>query len=951
MFYLSLLQAGIAFGQTSQEIDGLKDRFFQASNSEERAQINTQIAYQFAQIAKGTDSVHYYLNRASEQSSDSKITAYIEVLRKLTDDSAWESDCNAALSAAKKYVDQLDDDPILVDYYLQLGSCFSQNDDRLNSLKYKLLAEQLATEEHPKLHQAYTEIGILYDELEVFDKTLEYGLKAKALSLKNKDVSAEMTSILMITSATYQLQQFALLKEVSQRAIKITTSEDLDTSLGYIYFLLGKTAIDENELDLAIDHFNQGIQVSSESGDLESVSQNQEGMSMAMLEKGDIGRAKFYADEALKFETEYISDRGIYLSEVYSKAGDHNRAYDLLIKNIKGRLQQERSNNPRQILSAVLNDRFEQEKLREQERFEDELNFQRKIGNRNLLIGLAIILLLFLSFLFFYHKKRNEVRNRELKRLVDEQTLEIREQKERLENLDKFKSRLYTNITHEFRTPLTVILGMSNQLDAGLRSLPISKAKEKLSFIQRNGKNLLELINQMLDLSKLENNQLNTNFIQGDIVAYLRYISESFHSLANAQNVILKMEVEQPKIIMDYDAEKFRQIASNLLSNAIKYSRSGGKIWIAVKKIDQYLEFAVKDTGMGISEDHLTHVFDRFYQANDAVSKTGGTGIGLALTKELVELLEGTIKVGSVLGSGSTFTVQLPITNRAEEKMLNLDDANPLENHEMVNAFAVQNVDPLEGKVKIAQLLVVEDNLDVSEYIASCLEQEYMLDFAYNGVAGIEKAFELIPEIIISDVMMPEKDGFELCEALKNDERTSHIPIVLLTAKADVESKIAGLKKGADAYLKKPFHQEELIAVLNNLLESRKKLQAKYFQLATQFPSPTQVAHTDAMEDVFVTKLREAVEDRLGDASLKADDICKELGMGRSNLYAKMQSVLGMSFNIYLRTLRLNKAKALLLNSSLNVSEVAYEVGFNDPKYFSRIFSETFGVSPSKYNS
>ncbi len=544
----------------------------------------------------------------------------------------------------------------------------------------------------------------------------------------------------------------------------------------------------------------------------------------------------------------------------------------------------------------------------------------------------------------------------------------------RLKGLDEFKSRFFTNITHEFRTPLTVILGTSEQVETKVGN----EFKGKMKLIRRNGENLLRLINQILDLAKLESNVLKINYVQGDILAYLRYIAESLHSLANVQNVLLRVESDQAEIVMDYDPERLLQIVHNLLSNAIKFTPSGGKVVLrstvdggrlteAVIRPPSTVHrppsavITVTDTGVGISPEALPHIFDRFYQANNLEkANAGGTGIGLALTKELVKAMGGDISVESEVGKGTTFTVQLPITRKAEYpaqagQVMNLP---PLEssNPQILESSPLQNLSRLSGILKSSnpQLLLIEDNPDVVEYLAACMQENYQLDFAYNGRAGIEKALENVPDLIISDVMMPEKDGFEVCETLKNDERTSHIPIVLLTAKAGVENRIAGLRRGADAYLSKPFHQEELLVTLANLLELRRKLQLKYQETAFQpsiphFSSPlTDVQAIPDLEDAFVLKVKIAVLEHLSDAHFGVDELCRSLAMSQSQLHRKLTALTGKNATLFIRSLRLTRAKELLTTKAMNVSEVAYEVGFDDPKYFSRVFAEEFGVAPSK---
>ncbi|HAD12159.1 MAG TPA: hybrid sensor histidine kinase/response regulator, partial [Saprospirales bacterium] len=523
------------------------------------------------------------------------------------------------------------------------------------------------------------------------------------------------------------------------------------------------------------------------------------------------------------------------------------------------------------------------------------------------------------------------------------------QEKLRLKELDDFKSRFFTNITHEFRTPLTVMLGMSDQLAREEKDEP---KRHKIGLIKRSGERLLLLANQILDLAKLESHTLKMNYIQGDVLAFIRYIAESLHSLANAQNLILRVESEQAKIVMDYDPERLLQIVHNLLSNAIKFTPSGGKVMLRANQEGSWLHLSVTDTGVGIPPEELPHLFERFFQAKNQehVSPSlsgragvglGGTGIGLSLTRELVRVMGGEITVESTLGQGSTFLVKLPVTNSSlfEEKMVEIPKiltANRLP--------AALSTNPEPDKYHI---LIIEDNPDVVEYLDTCLKDQYHLDFAYNGQAGIEKAFESVPDLIVSDVMMPFKDGFEVVQALKNDERTSHIPIVLLTAKADVQSRLTGLRKGADAYLSKPFHQEELLVTADNLLETRQKLQLKYQQqiLAPEMPAAP-VAAVE-MEDAFLQKVRAVIEAHYPEEDFGLPQLCQKIGMSRSQLFRKMKALTDIAPSDLIRSHRLNKARGLIESGAANAGEAAWQVGFKDQSYFTKLYLEEFGGLPS----
>ena len=368
----------------------------------------------------------------------------------------------------------------------------------------------------------------------------------------------------------------------------------------------------------------------------------------------------------------------------------------------------------------------------------------------------------------------------------------------RLQELDTYKTRFYSNITHEFRTPLTVIQGMVETVKSNIENKEFNDVEKSLEMIGRNGKKLLRLINEMLDLAKLESGSMDLQLQQTDIIPFVKYLSESFHSLAEKKEINLTVYSEVDNLIMDFDANKLASIISNLLSNAIKFTPNFGKIIVHLNTIKNndthFLTIKVKDNGLGLSTADMTNIFDRFYQVDDSSSrKQEGTGIGLALTKELVELMGGSIKVKSKLKKGSTFSIQIPITNNAadvKEVEVNIDDLI----HSPSYAEPVQQQNK---ETDLPLVLIIEDNLDVAYYIKTCLTEKYETLHAKNGVTGEEMAYKHIPVIIISDIMMPDKDGFEVCKTLKNDQRTSHIPIILLTAKASEDDKIEGLKQAS----------------------------------------------------------------------------------------------------------------------------------------------------------
>jgi len=556
-------------------------------------------------------------------------------------------------------------------------------------------------------------------------------------------------------------------------------------------------------------------------------------------------------------------------------------------------------------------------------------------------IAYLVYLLTFFSLCFaviLYQRKRWQLKT-QLKLKAEEAR--------RLKEMDHAKSRIYANITHEFRTPLTVIQGMAEQI----RQNPDNKLDERIGIVRRNSKSLLQLINQMLELSKLEGGFLRLNLVNDDITKYLGYLTESFHSFANDKGIHLNFYAENSPVVMDYDPEKIDRILSNLISNAIKFTRQFGKVLVVSrtsgKNSEPFLEIEVRDNGKGISKIDLRKIFDRFYQAQDDSTRIeGGTGIGLALVNELVRLIEGEISVESEPGKGSSFIVKIPIRNNVLEKHSHFsgEDSTIDDPPSLIHADPSKIDSYLEKDKPV--LLIVEDNDDVVYYLQSILREDYLVYRSGNGLEGIQKAYELIPDIIISDLMMPGVDGFEVCSTLKNNELTSHIPIIILTAKASDEDRISGLKRGADAYLMKPFSQKELLVRVENLIEIRKQMRKHYSDLQ----QAENIEGGEINPEVkFLEKLDQLIGEKLNDEHFDTSRLCREIGMSRSQLHRKIKAILDTTPALYIRTSRLRSAKSLLEDSELSISEIAFKTGFKSPSYFSYSYTETYGESPSEF--
>lgn len=521
-----------------------------------------------------------------------------------------------------------------------------------------------------------------------------------------------------------------------------------------------------------------------------------------------------------------------------------------------------------------------------------------------------------------------------------------------LRNLDQLKSQFYANISHEFRTPLTLILG---QIESVISSGIDNKEKGKLQVANRNARRLLKLINELLDLSKLEAGSMELYAENNNIVSFLKNLFFSFESIAAQKKITISFESVSDTITVFFDTHKMEKIFYNLVSNAFKSTPENGEIEIRIVfATDGSIEIAVIDTGCGIPEDKLENIFDRFYQVDGSNTREHeGTGIGLALAKELILLHKGSIRVNSKLGSGSEFIVTLPFENvnqvlspvsgkmSREIKMQGVDaefDAlQPIDANVQVNQQSV-------GNKKI--ILIVEDNHDVRTYMREQIEAEYHTIEAQHGELGFRMAQEKVPDLIITDVMMPKMDGYQFCSAIRQDEITSHIPIIMLTAKGGLDDKIEGLESGVDAYLTKPFSAKELQATIKNLLQQRIQLRKRFSK--SMIIKPSEVSAVSA-DQVFMEKVIQTIESNFSDEQFSVEMLAEKVNMSVTQLNRKLNALIDQPPGQLIRDFRLQRAADLLKQRAASVSEISYKVGFTDNAYFSRAFKKQFNCSPSEY--
>jgi signal transduction histidine kinase/ligand-binding sensor domain-containing protein/AraC-like DNA-binding protein len=531
---------------------------------------------------------------------------------------------------------------------------------------------------------------------------------------------------------------------------------------------------------------------------------------------------------------------------------------------------------------------------------------------------------------------------------------------EKLHEVDAMKSRFFADISHEFRTPLTLILGPVKHI-IGLMEDPI--IRNDLRVVHRNASRLLGLVNQLLDISRLESGTMKLQTEDQNIIPLLKGLVLSFASYAERKRIALTFSSTADAISAYVDRDKVEKIITNILSNAFKFTPEGGRIEVAITRDKACANITIRDTGIGIPREKIGKIFDRFYQVDGSHTREHeGTGIGLSLTKELVELHKGTIQVESTEGKGTSFTVRIRLGRdhlkpeeicepRADEQEAGRTGKEAALVEEVITSdeeISRQGAEiGLPAEAKKPLLLIVEDNTDVRHYIRNSVVHEYRILEAIDGHDGWTKSIEHVPDIIVSDVMMPRMDGFQLCEKLKTDERTSHIPVVLLTAKASTQDKIEGFHTGADDYIMKPFEPEELNARMKNLIAQRKRIH-EYFRRHGLVEIESK--NITPVDQKFLQRVAEIVSEHISDACFGVESLAAAMAVSRSVLFKKIEALVGEPPSELIKRSRLNRAADLIERKCGNISEIALEVGFNNPSYFAESFKRQFGCTPSQYH-
>lgn len=810
-----------------------------------------------------------------------------------------------------------------------------------------------AEENYEWLARVYNDLGEAFDLSEQPEQALFYLRKGLALRKQHIDPSEwhyAYTDIGNFFSTNNQLDSALFYHQLALESAQL--GEDA-ASAAIAYQNTGNALLIAGKNEAAIPYLLKANQYFEDTDRIQYLAPNYNAIGESYLNLGRYAEAIDYLNRSLEMTREngplnLAQDSHGILARLFEQRGDYQQAYVHLQRQkiLQDSLLQEQNLE----VIAGLERKYQNEQQKTQ-LAEQALELERQSRLRNYtLLGAALFALVLMSgFQYVRNRQKNRIREAALETQLE------RAEAEKLRTLDQLKSTFFANISHEFRTPLTLILGPVQQALEGINKRLDTEIPEEvtmktryLQLIERSTQRLLSLVNQLLDLSRIDGGQIQLHLQKGDLLPLLRALIYSFESLAERQHIDYEVSFPEQLPQAVFDRDKWEKILVNLLSNAFKFTPEGGRVTFQAEAKEEGLQMRVSDSGPGINAVDLDLIFDRFYQVEGTEAR--GTGIGLALVQELVTMLDGQIQVESEIGEGTTFILLLPFL---PEHFPQLDTEALEEGFTEAISLALPRFSSPTTSGAIAEgindeiptVLIVEDNVDLRNYIAEQLGSTYHIITAENGQVGLEQAIEHTPDLIVSDVMMPKMDGFELCETLKSDERTSHIPVILLTAKAGQDHKLAGLETGADEYLTKPFDGRELQLRVQNLIRQRAQLRERYGR--TLSLQPSKIAVTSADEQ-FIQKVQAAIEANLDNEQFSVEDLAAAVAFSRSQLHRKLKALTDQSPTVIIRNFRLQRAKRLLEQGAGTVSEIALEVGFGNLSYFSKTFKAAFGVLPSE---
>lgn len=856
-----------------------------------------------------------------------------------------------------KSLDLIDD---LADVLVLQGIIFDTQSKHDKSLEkyFKAIEIYDSLQNLDGLSATYSNIALIFQRQNQLDEAIEYQYKSLEINKKLGNKNNIAISLINIGLVYQDIEEYEKALEVYQEAKEIFKEVHNKQVESALYNNIGLIYNQLKDYKSALKNFEISLILKEELGNRSGIATTYNNIGKIYLEKEDFSKAEEYFKNSLKISMEINipseiknSYHNLYL--LYSKLSNYKEALINFekYKNIEDSINTTTYNSEINELQ-VLFETSEKEKTIKQLNLE---NQQQKFQNEKQriiiwIIALGFALIIFFSILIFRAlKSKNkafkqlEIKNQEIenqKNQIEEKNVKLAEQARKLSELDEIKSKFFTNISHEFRTPLTLII-------APIKSLLEKNKNPELNFeleiINNNAQRLLRLINQLLDLSKIDKKSMKLNLKRGNFVSFVRNIFNAFSSYAVDKNIEMDFSSVN-EIIIPFDDEKIEKIIINIISNALKFTSEKGKITLNIENIENQIQIVIIDTGKGIPEQELSKIFDRFYMIEHAYeTETQGSGIGLSLVKELVEIHRGKISVESEIEKGTKFILQFPIeypdyqnfiTEYKTEKKVEISDLKP--------SKTIEN-QAHKGKNKI---LIVEDNVDMQNFIKFQLNNDYDVFQAFNGQDACEIAEKQDFDLIISDVMMPKMNGFEMVKTLKNNKETSHIPIILLTAKSNEESIIEGLETRADDYMKKPFNTNELKARISNLISNRNELKQKF---SKNLNISNQEITTTSIDEQFLDKALKIIEENIIESDFSAEKFAELMNISRSSLHRKLKALTDLSTTEFIRTVKIKKAAQLISAKSGNISEIAYQVGFNNLSYFTKCFKEIMKISPSEF--
>lgn len=902
---------------------------------------------QLQKISRNEDSLKIMLKKRIEENNETGIMLSYRILGKNQRENAKFSDAITSHQSALEFALKLKDTLEIVQILNDLGTNFRRIGAMSEAATYNYEALQYINnfsdvENSGRKLRVMTlnGIGNISDKLGYYDEAEKYFREAlREEGILGSDVG-QAINYANIGSIFKDRQQYDSARVYYNYSLEKNIKAKSKLGIGLCHIHLGNLHKIEKQYDLAKEEYQQAYNLMKNFSDKWHWLNACVALANINLMTNDIGEYKKLI--ALAEQTANQIKSPGHLAEIYElkheyaiKQNDfkealaHYKLSEAMQDSVQGikntnhymdlRVNYERQQNERQLKQIEAENKIKEEKR------ERTLN----MALAGILVGIIVSGLLYYAY---YQRTRS---NRILKKIEEART------------------DFFTNLTHEFRTPLTVIQGLNRQLQYR-KDLTDKERSKFMLAIERQSENLLKLVNQLLDIAKLKSGSDRVKWERGDIISYFRMTAETFKLFAEEKNVQLTFYTEIAAQEMDFVPFYMDKIISNLLSNAIKHTQNGEKIdFIVTKgKGSETIVVRIADNGEGIHKEELGRIFELFYQSPNAKNQSG-TGIGLAFTKMLIEKMNGKIEVESELNKGSVFIVTLPLKNKKLTDIPILENISTIkkdweipltdEDEDVTDEYIEKNKNI--GKPIV---LVVEDNKDVSLFIKSLLENQYQVVTARNGQEGYELAKQYIPDILITDLMMPIKDGYQLSKEIKETPLLNHIPIIMLTAKVSEQDRLEGLRCGIEAYIQKPFRTEELLLRIENILENRKILKDKYLAMLESSSSPDSRLNTD--ENLkFLQKIMDIINSEMSTPGFSPTFIADKMAISTSQLNRKLNQIAGVSTSSYILQIKLVKAKKMLHDPLISLSEVSDVCGFYDLSYFSRTFKKEFGITPSQY--